>query len=109
MVDVPDKDAPFRSLIDSTLAITLARFGMPVVVALLGWLFSNMLSDLKTGQRDGLSELKVGQVQVWTQIGKLSDAQTSNSVALGTLSSKVDGGLKQIDHLQIQVDKLSSK
>jgi hypothetical protein len=106
MVDVPDEHAPFRKIIDSTLMLTLARFAMPMVVGLLGWLFSTMLSDLKSGQRDGLSELKTGQQQVWTQMGKLSDVQTANSIALGTLSSKVDGGLKQLDHLQMQVDGL---
>jgi hypothetical protein len=30
-------------------------------------------------------------------------------VAIGTLTSKMDGGLKQLDHLQAQVDRLPSR
>lgn len=106
MVDVPDKNAPFRAAIDSTIMITIARFGMPLAIAILGWFVTTTLNDIKTGQRDGLAELKTGQMQVWVQMGKLNEGQTTNSIALGSLESKVDGGLKQIDHLQMQVDGL---
>jgi hypothetical protein len=109
MVDVPDKNAPFRAAIDSTLAITLARFGMPVVVMLLGYFFSTMMSDLKTGQRDGLNELKEGNRQVWSQVSAIATAQAAANTAQGSLSAKVDGAVKQLDHLQIQVDSLPRK
>jgi hypothetical protein len=106
VVDVPDKDAPFRSLIDSTLAITFARFGMPVVVMLLGYLFSTMLSDLKTGQKEGLADLKDGQSKVWVQIGKVVEAQAATNSIQSGLSVQVANTSKQLDHLQTQVDGL---
>jgi transcriptional regulator GlxA family with amidase domain len=106
MVDVPDQDAPFRAAIDSTLMITIARFGMPVALAVVGWFVTTMLTDLKKGQEVAITEFRDGHKQLWTQVGKLNEAQTSNSISLGTLTSKLDGGLKQLDHLQIQVDSL---
>lgn len=106
MVEVPDKNAPFRAAIDSTAMLTLARFGMPIVVAALGALLMYTLNDLKTGQRDGLSELKTGQQQVWLQISKMTDAQATTNAMQSGLSVKVDAAVKQIDHLQVQVDNL---
>jgi hypothetical protein len=106
MVDVPDKNAPFRAAIDSTLAITFARFGMPVVVAVLGYFAMTTINDLKAGQKDGLNELKEGNRQVWVQVSKIADAQAATNIVQGTLSAKVDGAVKQLDHLQVQVDSL---
>jgi hypothetical protein len=106
MVDVPDKNAPFRAAIDSTVMITIARFGMPLVVGALWWFVTTMLTDLKKGQEVAITEYRDGHRQLWVQVGKLNDVQTSNSVQLGTLTSKLDGGLKQLDHLQAQVDSL---
>jgi hypothetical protein len=106
MVDVPDKNAPFRALIDSTTMITVARFVWPPVLLLLGYLGSAQLSDLKKGQEVAITEYRDGHRQLWTQVGKINDVQTSNSIQLGTLTSKLDGGLKQLDHLQAQVDSL---
>lgn len=109
MVDVPDANAPFRKLIDSTTMLTIARFAWPVVIGLLGYLGAMQLSDLKAGQRDGLAELKDGQRQVWTQVSKIAEAQaTTNSIQSG-LSVKVDSAVKQLDHLQAQVDSLPRK
>jgi hypothetical protein len=108
-VNVPADTAPFRKIIDSTTMLAVVRFAWPAILMLLGYLGSMQLSDLKEGQKTGLAELKTGQTQVWVQMGKLSDAQTVNSVAIGTLTSKMDGGLKQLDHLQAQVDRLPSR
>jgi hypothetical protein len=106
MVDVPDKNAPFRAAIDSTVMITIARFGMPIALAAVGWFVTEMLTDLKKGQEVAITEYRDGHRQLWTQVGKINDVQTSNSIQLGTLTSKLDGGLKQLDHLQAQVDSL---
>jgi hypothetical protein len=106
MVDVPDKNAPFRAAIDSTVALTLARFGMPTILAILGYFFSTMLSDLKTGQREGMAELKSGQQQVWSQMSKIADVQAATNSVQSGLVVKIDGGLKQIDRIQSQVDSL---
>jgi hypothetical protein len=109
MVDVPDKNAPFRAMIDSTTMITIARFAWPPVLLLLGWLGSMQLSDLKAGQKEGLGELRDGQRQVWVQIGKMTETQaTTNSVQSG-LVSKVDAVKEKVDHLQAQVDSLPRK
>lgn len=98
MVDVPDENASFRKVIDSTLAITLARFFMPMVVAVLGYFLATTLSELKDANR-----------QVWVQLAKMVDGQaTSNAVQSG-LSVRVDSAVKQLDHLQIQVDGLQRK
>ena len=106
MVDVPDRDAPFRAAIDSTLAITFARFGMPVVVMILGYFFSTTLSDLKTGQKDGIAEMRDGQSKVWVQMGKVVEAQSASVAIQSGLSVQVANTAKQLDHLQTQVDSL---
>jgi hypothetical protein len=106
MVDVPDENAPFRKAIDSTVMLTIARFAMPflVTVALtgLGW----VINDLKAGQKEGLGELRDGQKQVWQQIGKMVDVQSTLTVVQGVTVSKVDDIKQRVDHLQVQVDSL---
>jgi hypothetical protein len=109
MVDVSDRNAPFRAAIDSTVAITFARFFMPAVVSILGYFMISTINDLKAGQKDGLSELKDGQRQVWVQVAKIADAQATTNTVQGALSAKVDGAVKQLDHLQVQVDSLPKR
>ena len=104
-----DKNAPFRAAIDSTVMLTIARFGMPILISValggLGW----VITDLKAGQREGLSELKDGQRQVWTQIGKMADTQsTTNNVQSGLVAT-VSAVKEKVDHLQVQVDSLPRK
>src|ERR1700674_1646409 len=106
MVDVPDKDAPFRKIIDSTLMILIARFVMPITIAALGWFLTSMITDLKAGQKEGLTELRDGQKQVWLQISKMVDAQATTNVIQSGLSVQVNNTAKQLDHLQAQVDSL---
>lgn len=73
--------------------LVLARFLMPVVVAALGYMVSEALADLKHSNKD-----------LWVQLQKLNDVeQASNNVQAG-LVAKVDGVIKQVDHLQTQVD-----
>ena len=107
MVDVPDKNAPFRAAIDSTLAITFARFGMPVVVMILGYFFTTTLTDLKEGQKSGIAEMRDGQSKVWTQIGKVVEVQSTANAIQSGLSVQVNNTAKQLDHLQTLVDGLS--
>jgi hypothetical protein len=99
MVDVPDKNAPFRAAIDSTIMLFAARFIMPslltAAVAIIGWFGTTMLSDLKAGQQ-----------QQWMQMGKMADAQAQTNNVQSGLSVKVDSAVKQLDHLQAQVDSL---
>lgn len=85
----------FRKFIDSTTAITLARFFMPLVVAVLGYFLSTTLSDLKFSNQ-----------QIWAQLGKMIDAQAVTNAAAAGVSAKVDAAVKQLDHLQGQVDSL---
>lgn len=106
MVDVPDKNAPFRSMIDSTAMLAVTRFAWPVVLGLLAWLGATQLNDLKAGQKDGLSELKEGNRLVWIQVSKIADAQSATNAIQSGLSVKVDGAVKQLDRLQAQVDSL---
>lgn len=105
-VIVPAESAPFRKVIDSTVMISIARFLMPVVVAALGWFFVTMLGDLKAGQKEGLSELKEGQRAVWAQMSKMTDVQAATNNVQGGLVATVNGAVKQLDHLQMQVDGL---
>jgi hypothetical protein len=106
MVDVPDENAPFRKAIDSTVMLTIARFAMPFLVMAsmggLGW----VINDLKAGQKEGLGELRDGQKQVWQQIGKMVDIQSTSNVVQGVTVAKVDAIKQQVDHLQVQVDSL---
>jgi cell division protein FtsB len=109
-VPEPPSDEPsFRKVIDSTTMLTLARFFMPVVLAVIGYFMVTTINDLKAGQRDGLSQLKEGQTQVWVQISKIADAQATTNTVQSALSSKVDGAVKQLDHLQVQVDNLPKR
>jgi hypothetical protein len=119
-VNVPSSNAPFRKMIDSTVMITIARFGWPVMIGLLGWLGATQLSDIKTGQRDGLMELKAsqrdglaevkdGQAKVWAQMGKVVEAQSASLAIQSGLSVQVNNTAKQLDHLQTQVDSLPRK
>lgn len=105
-VIVPAESAPFRKVIDSTVMISIARFLMPIVVAALGWFFVTMLGDLKAGQKEGLSELKEGQRAVWAQMSKMTDVQAATNNVQGGLVATVNGAVKQLDHLQMQVDGL---
>ena len=95
-MDTPDhKTQPVRAAIDSTAMLVLARFFMPVVVAVLGYLLTVTLDDLKMQNRD-----------MWTQI-RIMTAQQSNATSMQAgLAAKVDGAVKQLDHLQQQVDTL---
>src|SRR5208282_2993534 len=99
-------DPPLRKVIDSTVMLYIARFAIPLLVttavSTLGWI----INDLKTGQKEGLGELREGQHQVWIQIGRLAETQaTTNNVQSG-LAVKVDSAVKQLDHLQVEVDSL---
>jgi hypothetical protein len=98
MVDVPDDNAPFRKAIDSTLALTFARFGMPIVVLVLGYFLSTTLSELKDANR-----------QVWVQLTKMVDGQAQANAVQSGLSVRVDGAVKQLDRLQTQVDGLQKR
>ncbi len=115
MVTIPD-DGMARKLIDNTFMLYAARFVVPLIgfaattaLAIIGWFVTTTLTDLKKGQETGIVEFRDSQRQVWTQMGKLNDTQTASSVALSSLSSKVDGSIKQLDHLQAQVDKLPTQ
>lgn len=109
VVIVPSSEAPFRKVIDSTTMLTLARFGMPIVVTALGYFMIATISDLKTGQKEGLSELKEGNRLVWVQVSKIADAQSAANAVQSGLSVKVDSAVKQLDHLQAQVDSLPKR
>jgi hypothetical protein len=119
-VNVPASSAPFRKMIDSTVMLTIARFGWPVMVGLISWLGVTQLSDIKTGQRDGLMELKAsqiaglnevkeGQKQVWQQIGKMADTQSASVAIVSGLSVQVANTAQQLTHLQTQFDSLPRK
>lgn len=86
---------PIRAAIDSTLMLVLARFFMPGVVGVLGWLLTGVLGDLKSANE---------RVQV--QISRLVDQQSNSGVAIATVSTKLDDNQRQLDRLQIQVDNL---
>jgi hypothetical protein len=96
MTNAPDpKTQPVRAAIDSTTMLVLARFFMPTVVAVLGYLLTVTLDDLKTQNRE-----------MWSQIRRLTDTEAAATSVQTGLSAKVDGTVKQLDHLQQQVDSL---
>ena len=105
-VIVPADTAPFRKFIDSTTMLTIGRFAWPVVMGLLGYLGAVQLNDLKEGQKNGLSELRDGQRQVWAQVSKMTDAQAATNIVQGGLVAMVNGAVKQLDRVQLQVDGL---
>jgi len=91
----PTDEQPVRKAIDSTVMLVLARFFMPAVLAVLGYFVVTTLGDLKSAQQ-----------QMWLQLAKMVDGQaTANAVQSG-LSVRVDSAVKQLDHLQSQVDSL---
>jgi hypothetical protein len=88
-------EQPFRKAIDSTVMLAIARFLMPAVVAVLGYFLSSTLDDLKRANQN-----------VWQQVNKMADAQVQTNIMQSGLSVKVDNAVKQLDHLQLQVDGL---
>ncbi len=85
-------------MIDSTVMLTLARFGMPTVLAIIGYFMVTTLSDLKTTQHE-----------VGRQVSKMVDTQSIANAMQSGLSVKVDSAVKQLDHLQAQVDSLPKR
>ena len=112
MVTQPD-DPPLRKLIDNTFMLYAARFILPslltITIAIVGWGASTMLNDLKTGQRDGIARLELGQQQQWIQIGKMNETLTATNNVQSGLSVKVEAVKQQVDHLQTQVDGLTNR
>jgi hypothetical protein len=95
----PDPDTqPVRAAIDSTVMLVLARFLMPSVVAVVGWFAISALDDLKQTNKS-----------LSVQVIKVGDAQAAVVSAQAGLTAKVDGAVKQLDHLQIQVDRLQQR
>lgn len=88
----PDpKVDPVRAAIDSTLLLVMARFFMPVVVAVLGYFLAGVLDDIRRDSRT-----------LQGQISHLSEAQAHSSALLTAT-------VKQLDHLQTQVDNLPKR
>jgi len=85
-----------RKAIDSTTMLVLARFLMPVVVAIMGWFVTRTLDDLKENE-----------MRVQTRLERLWEAQATTNVQAATLTGKVDAAVHQLDRLQAQVDKVS--
>ena len=123
-VNIPASDAPFRKMVDSTAMLSIARFVMPAlgmsVLGVLGYLMAAQLTDIKTGQKEGLAELKAsqlaglnevkdGQKQVWAQVSKIAESQSASVAIVSGLSVQVNNTSKQLDHLQTQVDSLPRK
>lgn len=85
----PDpKVDPIRAAIDSTFMLTMARFFMPVVVAVLGYFLAGTLDEIKRDSR-----------AMQTQISHVSEQQAQAGALLSAT-------VKQLDHLQGQVDGL---
>ena len=78
--------------------LVLARFLMPVVVAALGWLMTSAVDDLKASVKE-----------TWVQLGKINEAQHQANAVQSGLVAKVDGVMRQVDHLQTQVDNQGHK
>lgn len=89
---------PVRAAIDSTAMLVLARFFMPAVVAVLGWLLAGMLDDLKHANQ-------AMQVQILHVSEQQSDGQARAAGAI----AKLDAAVKQLDRLQAQVDSLAKR
>jgi Tfp pilus assembly protein PilN len=79
---------PVRAAIDGTFMLVLARFFMPIVVAVLGYFLTGTLDDLRRDNRT-----------MQSQISHLSEQQAQ----VGAVMSST---VKQLDRLQIQVDSL---
>ena len=82
---------PVRAAIDSTLMLVLARFFMPAVVAVLGWLLAGNLDDLKHNNE------------------RLRTQAESTTAVSATTAAKLDLAMKQLDRLQRQVDDLGRR
>ena len=94
--DHENYDLPiFRRAIDSTVMIAFARFFMPIVLAIVGYFMTTALSDIKIANKE-----------VWVQLSKLNDTQAAAQAVQSGLAVRVEGVVKQLDHLQVQVDTL---
>lgn len=89
---------PVRAAIDSTFMLVLARFFLPGVIGLLGYLLTGVLTDLKQANQN----IQVELVHL--------TAQQSNSQTLAAgISAKLDATAKQLDRVQGQVDALGRR
>ena len=94
-----DYDFPaVRKAIDSTFMLVLARFLMPIVVAVIGYLMTTTLDDVKKAN-----------IQMQTRLEHLWETQASANVTTATLAGKVDGATRQLDRLQAQVDSFAKR
>lgn len=87
---------PVRAAIDSTTMLVLARFFMPIVVAILGYFLTGVLDDMK--QANHALEHQIQHVSE-----QQADAQARAAAAVATLNAAV----KQLDRLQTQVDSIA--
>lgn len=89
---------PVRAAIDSTAMLVLARFFMPAVVAVLGWLLGAVLDDLKHNN-----------ARMQGQLGRLTEQQSIIGAASASATAKLDATIKQLDRLQGEVDGLARR
>ena len=87
-----------RKQMDSTASLVLARFIMPILIAIIGaggslilFLVWNSLQEVKIDQ-------KTGQQLQWTAIGKINDAETHVEGTIGGLSTQL------ADHIKAETD-----
>jgi len=87
-----------RKQMDSTASLVLARFIMPILIALVGaagsfvlWLVWYSLQEVK-------SDPKAGQALQWTAIGKINDAEVHVENTISGLSVQLS------DHIKAETD-----
>lgn len=78
--------------------LVLARFFMPAVVAVLGFLLTGILDDLK----------KANQTLA-QQLLHVSEQQADAQARAATNTEKLNATVKQLDRLQQQVDSLTKR
>ena len=95
-------DKAARKIIDSTVALAFARFVMPIVLAITGWLMISTITDIK-------DEIRDGNAAVWMAVKEVQSSVNRQAVDIAGLEQSKSESTKAIDRLTAIVDKLNSK
>jgi hypothetical protein len=98
----PSLDKAARKIVDSTLAIAIARFFVPIALAVIGWFMTTAITDLKEQIRDG-------NAAIWTAVKTVQTTVNQQTTDIAVMKQGNASTERAIDRLTTIVDKLNAK
>ena len=93
MPDTQSTEKPLRNIVDSTIAITFARFFMPIALAVIGWFMITTINDFKDKN-----------LEMWKYVGKLGDVTAVHSTDIASIKARIDEQGKSLDRIITIID-----